>query len=555
MKVFASILTLFSLLWVSSLCAGVQYVDNQFQGTPNGSQNSPWPTIAQGLDHLQPGDTLYIRGDVGSPRIYPEKMRPSVSGTAQHPIVVKAYPGEQVMIQYQSDKVLKANKDYYVYEDLIFDHDWGESDVIRLTGDYNIFRNCEVRNGRRDGFDIGSAHYSVIEMCEIHDMIHENVGSDAHGIVITGGHYVTFRHNRIYDCSGDCIQIGHGSAYHTQILENDLFCTPAMQGISENAVDVKSNFGGLIYGNKMHGFRRCNGADGAALKINHKADSMVVAWNEIYDCNGGLRLTQGSGPPRDMIVTNNVVHHLVDEGNYSTDGYGVQFDGQQNLKFYNNTFYDIPGPLFWLASNGVDTLDMRNNIFANTHDFHGDESVFHGLVTIAYNGWFNCTETFVNQTNAITGNDPMFVDADGGDFRLQAGSPCIDAGDPAFGSNFPGGRIDLGAFEYGAATRIGPTQRQVPGSFRLLKNFPNPFNPVTTIPVEVYQPLSTLKFRVYNILGQVVFTREYVNISPGVFFLRWEGRNSSNVPQPTGIYFYQVEANGVRQMGRMHLVK
>ncbi len=546
---------LISIIVFSIIHAGVHYVDNHFQGNPVGTLAAPWQTIAQGMDHLQPGDTLYIRGDASSPRVYSEKVRPVVSGTAQNPIVIKAYPGEKVLIKYQSSEVLKANKDYYVYENLIFDHDWGTSDAIRLTGDYNVFRNCEVRNGHRDGFDIGSAHYSIIEMCEIHDFIHENVGSDAHGIVITAGNYVTFRHNQIYDCSWDCIQIGHGTAYHTQILENDLFSTPAMQGISENAVDVKSNFGGFIYGNKMHGFRRCNGADGSALKINHQADSMVVAWNEIYDCNGGLRLTAGNGPPRDMIVTNNVVHHLVDEGNYSVDGYGVQFDGQQNLKFYNNTFYDIPGPLFWLASNGVDTLDMRNNIFANTHDFHGNESVFHGLVTIAYNGWFNCTQMFTNQTHVITGSDPMFVNADGSDFRLAAGSPCIDAGDPAFGSNYPGGRIDLGAFEYGSAMGIPTTLHKNPEHFRLLKNYPNPFNPETTIPVEVYSLLKQAHFRVYNVLGQVVYSRYFARVQPGVLLIHWDGKNQNGVQQPTGIYFYVFESQGLRQMGRMHLVK
>ena len=56
--------------------------------------------------------------------------------------------------------------------------------------------------------------------------------------------------------------------------------------------------------------------------------------------------------------------------------------------------------------------------------------------------------------------DPQFVDAASGDFRLGAGSPAIDAGDPttttaeaglldlAGNPRIAGGRVDLGALEY-----------------------------------------------------------------------------------------------------------
>jgi hypothetical protein len=57
----------------------------------------------------------------------------------------------------------------------------------------------------------------------------------------------------------------------------------------------------------------------------------------------------------------------------------------------------------------------------------------------------------------IVTNDPLFVDASAGVFRLQAGSPCIDAGSNAYvcsetdlcgGARMRGSAVDIGAYEY-----------------------------------------------------------------------------------------------------------
>ena len=70
-----------------------------------------------------------------------------------------------------------------------------------------------------------------------------------------------------------------------------------------------------------------------------------------------------------------------------------------------------------------------------------------------YSDLYNCSQGESYNSTSSIGNiseDPMFVDPQNGDYHLQPGSPCIDAGDPASDySQEPspnGGRINMGCY-------------------------------------------------------------------------------------------------------------
>ncbi len=528
--------TFFILLTISHFLFGFTnyYVDNSTGINGDGSFENPFNSIKRGFQKLQPGDTLFIRGsDNGPAQIYQEELSLGSSypsGTAQAKIVVKAYSKELVRIVPASSFTIYTA--HWTFEDLIFDMDGKDYDLIKLKGDFVTFRNCEFTNGQKDGFDIAGASGTLIEHCIIHNFVRADQ-YDAHGIILDGGVDNVIRNNVIFDCKGDCIQLYKSEQnYGTLIEGNDLYTT--LGSNSENAIDVKAARNLRILNNKMHGFHVSKGSDGVALKINKDSDDILVYGNDIYESNGGIRVT---GSDVDTIrIERNVIHDLhADGGDISKYGYGIQFDGVNYVFLINNTIANLPGPLFWIASGGATHLTMKNNLFHNTNKFKGTTSDFKGNVIIDYNGWFQCQET-IPSPHQVLGDDPSFVDEINYDYHLRDGSPAIDAGDTESGSDFPGGRIDLGAFEFQGTTSLDLIPPHQPENLRI-NCYPNPFNPDTILEFVLLHS-NDVKLEIFNILGKKIDTLMVGFQNPGYHRFHWRPENL-----PAGIYFARLQVD------------
>ena len=85
-------------------------------------------------------------------------------------------------------------------------------------------------------------------------------------------------------------------------------------------------------------------------------------------------------------------------------------------------------------------------------------------------------------------------------------------------------------------------------------NFPNPFNPSTTIYYDLHQP-SHVKLEIYNVRGQLVNTLLNEYISTGAHSIIWNGSNAQGHPQSSGIYFYRLQTDTFSETKRMVLMK
>jgi len=101
--------------------------------------------------------------------------------------------------------------------------------------------------------------------------------------------------------------------------------------------------------------------------------------------------------------------------------------------------------------------------------------------------------------------------------------------------------------------------QSIPKEFRLLQNFPNPFNPETWIPYQLAGPVE-VTIRIYSQSGQIVRTLPLGHKKAGIYLEKsqagyWDGRSETEEPVASGVYFYQLEAGNFCQTRRMTVLK
>lgn len=94
----------------------------------------------------------------------------------------------------------------------------------------------------------------------------------------------------------------------------------------------------------------------------------------------------------------------------------------------------------------------------------------------------------------------------------------------------------------------------VPTEYDLAQNFPNPFNPSTTIAFSL-PAATTAKLSIYNMLGQEVATLANQVYQAGVHRATWDGRNNAGQAVESGVYLYKLETEDYSSAKKMLLMK
>ena len=310
---------------------------------------------------------------------------------------------------------------------------------------------------------------------------------------------------------------------------------------------------------------------------NPNLENVTITGNSASDNGGGIYCSSNSSPS---------LQNVTITGNSASDNGGGIYcysssPSLQNVTITGNSASDNGGGIYCANSspsltnvtisensaneNGggiycrLDSLNLLNCILWN--DSPQEIYIQSGSVTATYsdiqNGW-----TGIGNIDA----NPLFVGSGEHPYSLLEDSPCIDAGnpDPIYydpeDPNNPGfalypamGTIinDMGA--YGGPNASGWIYVSVEDEFfiepmlcNLYHNYPNPFNPTTTISFNISRKdAKDAEIVIYNIKGQKVkqLKIEIRQLPDKINEVVWDGTDENNHPVSSGIYFYKLKVD------------
>lgn len=220
--------------------------------------------------------------------------------------------------------------------------------------------------------------------------------------------------NNLIDDTGRWSEGIHDGCYASSCTSNSIY-------VEANGSDYSDFY---IYNNVIVG------STSRAILIRDEVDGMHVYHNTVYASHPEAR-------PYGLVIfydvsnidlRNNIVYGTLPYDGGANDARCVQDEGSASFLVRDNNLYhqEDPDQPITGSENGVGGWD----VFLYEWDTWRAESGF--------------------ETNSPYPQNPLFVDQENGDFRLQADSPAIDAGVriPGFNDNYQGSAPDIGAFEF-----------------------------------------------------------------------------------------------------------
>jgi len=213
------------------------------------------------------------------------------------------------------------------------------------------------------------------------------------------------------------------------------------------------------------------------------------------------------------------------------------------LNIYNSIVYENDPKNMFIDNDYEDdpfVVNIHNSLFDN------------GVLSIQNGFYWN----IVNWMDGNLESDPLWQESGDYPYMLTSNSPCIDAGtlDLPAGLELPefdlagnprvyGETIDMGAYEFQGDPQSNDENEIIIPEITQISNYPNPFNPTTTIKLDLAES-GKIELVIYNIKGQKVKTLMDAYSTEGHFEIIWRGIDDNKKKVSSGNYFIKLKVNG-----------
>jgi len=186
---------------------------------------------------------------------------------------------------------------------------------------------------------------------------------------------------------------------------------------------------------------------------------------------------------------------------------------------------------FWDNPNDIDTLNY-DLVFGGDLEFLQSQTINSSLAVIQTNDIF---EQMVDlETDSISGSWQIDIINVESSFNESQNGP-----------------FQLTFFHNNILKNINSS---FPNEFSISQNFPNPFNPITSLRYDLPED-GLVNITIYDMMGRIVKTLVNSSQTAGYKSIRWNATNDRNEPASAGLYLYTIQAGQFRQTRKMVLLK
>ncbi|MGV8017225.1 MAG: T9SS type A sorting domain-containing protein [Ignavibacteria bacterium] len=252
-----------------------------------------------------------------------------------------------------------------------------------------------------------------------------------------------------------------------------------------------------------------------------------------------------------------------------------------NLSYYaDNTLYTGPNIFGWSIGSTHTVRALTTQLIGNTRyvfknwsdggDTSHNITVTNELLplTVNYKPQFKLTSSvqpsgipasvvggnqFYDSSSTVTiSASPFSVQYNGKTYYLNrwvgGGAGSYTGTNPTFQVTFNNPITQIAIYDT-VNTGISRIGTEIPSKFDLFQNYPNPFNPSTKIKFDIAK-YSPVKLEVYDITGRLIYTLVNSKLEAGSYEYSLDARSN-----PSGTYFYRLEAGSYVSTKRMILIK